>query len=153
MTKIVVDNTSPEGQQRQREAQVQVAFANMAADLLEYIAGGTDAGNFDKLRHFYELHTEAEAKSLDPDGIAIKMPMLERKPGREADPDDHINTTLRGALRIVAAMLKETAKDPGKQTFGVDATGSAAYRAANAEFSEGIEMIMKKLKHAQNRDE
>ena len=119
----------------------------MAADLLEFIAGGTDVGNLDKIRRFYDLHTEAQLKSHDPNGIAIRMPVLERKPPGEADPDDHINTTLRGALRMVAAML-ETAKDPGYKTSGRNVTGSAAYQSANAEFWEGIEMIMTKLRNA-----
>ena len=147
MTKIVVDNTSPEGQQRQREAQVQVAFADMAADLLEFIAGGTDGGNFEKLQRFYELHVEAEAKSRDPNGIVIRMPLIERKPRGEADPDDHINTALRGALRMVAAMLKETAKDPGHKPSSRNVAGSAAYQSANAEFSEGIRLIITKLRN------
>ena len=37
MTKIVVDNSTPGGRQRQLEAQVQVAWANAASSVLNFL--------------------------------------------------------------------------------------------------------------------
>ncbi|UEM08438.1 hypothetical protein J4G43_026980 [Bradyrhizobium barranii subsp. barranii] len=115
MTKVVVDNSAPEARQRQLEAQVQVAFAKAASKVLAFLVGKAEGNMIMAMQEFIAVHEAAEQESIDPKGIAIRVPKLGRTGN---DENEHINMILRGSLNTVAAMLKMNAKIPTKNRGG-----------------------------------
>ena len=141
MIKIIVDNTSPEARQRQLEAQVQVAFANAASSVLTFLAGKADGDIIKAMREFIAVHEAAEQESIDPKGIAIRTPNIERC--KDNEEDEPINAILRGSLNMVVAMLKMKARIPITSQGGEDPTktyNSDDYDKALKEIAEGIEL-------------
>ena len=140
MTKIIVDNTSPEARQRQLEAQVQVAFAKAASTVLTFLAGKADGNMVKAMQEFIAVHEAAKEESVDPKGIAIRVPKLINV---ENEENEHINMILRGSLRLVSAMLKMYAKIPTQDPAG-DRSWTEAhkrdYNKALQEIGEGIEL-------------
>jgi hypothetical protein len=138
MTKIIVDNTSPEARQRQLEAQVQVAFAKAASTVLTFLAGEADGDIVEAMQEFIDVHEAAEQESIDPKGIAIRVPKLI---SLENEENEHINMILRGSLHMVAAMLKTYAKIPTQDPAGDKSWTEAHeddYNKALREIAEGI---------------
>jgi hypothetical protein len=140
MTKIVVDNTSPDARQRQLEAEVQVAFAKAASSVLTFLAGKAEGNMVKAMQEFIAVHEAAGQESTDPKGIAIRVPKLERGKGNEEN--EHINAILRGSLNMVAAMLKMNAQIPLDNRGGEDPTEADKhdYDKALQEIGEGIEL-------------
>src|SRR5882757_5160743 len=110
MTKVVVDNTSPDARQRQLEAQVQVAFAKAASGVLSFLAGKAEENMIEAMQEFIAVYEAAAQESSDPKGIAIRIPNIERSEDNEEN--EHVNAILRGSLNMVAAMLKMKAQIP-----------------------------------------
>lgn len=137
--KLVSDNSGTFAQ-RALEENVRVSFAAMACDVLEFICDGRRGLDLDLLSDFVAVYRAAEKASIDPKGVAIRMADLGRKPANDLDPDEAINTTLRGALRMTAALLQSNGN-----------TDDAKYREANAEISQGVSMIMAKVKKTNRR--
>lgn len=154
MAKIVVENTSPEARQRQLEAKVQVAFAKVASNVLTFLVGEDEGDMIDTMQEFIEIHGTATQESIDPKGIAIRVPMLGG--GADNDEDEHINAILRGSLSMVAAMLKINATVPldnrgGAQPSDVE---KSDYNEALEEIAKGVKLLtarMKAPRSARNR--
>ncbi len=142
MIKIVVDNTSPEARQRQLEAQVQVAFAKAASRVLTFLAGKPEGNMIKAMQEFITLHEAAEQESVDPKGIVIRVPKLDRANNYE---NEHINAILRGSLAMVAALLKMHAKAPkaGRKTF--TKAEKRDYDRALEEIGMGIELQLERI--------
>lgn len=139
MTKVVVDNTSPDARQRQLEAQVQVAFAKAASSVLTFLAGKAEGNMTEAMQEFIAVHEAAAQESSDPKGIAIRIPNIERSEDNEEN--EHINAILRGSLNMVVAMLKMKARIPiTSQGDEDDPTGSDDYNKALQELAEGVEL-------------
>jgi hypothetical protein len=140
MAKIVVDNTSPEARQRQLEALVQVAFAKAASSVLTFLAGKADLNMTKAMQEFISVYEAAKQKSIDPKGVAIRVPKLDR--GKDNEENEHINAILRGSLNMVAAMLKMNARIPITNLGGVDPTEADKldYDKALQEIAEGIKL-------------
>lgn len=133
MIYLVVDNDNPEGRQRQLEEQVRAGFAKAVAATLEFICGGEPKMDLViAWQEFAELHESAIKSSIDPKGIAIRIPELNRDP---TSADHEINTLIRGALRVTAARLIHAGKVDNDE-----------YRAANKEFNEGLMLMNAKLR-------
>jgi hypothetical protein len=147
VTKIVVDNTTPEGRQRQLEAQVQVAWAKAASSMLSFLIG-QEADPVEAMKEFIAIHDAAERESIDPNGIAIRGPELGQ--ATKGHPDEIIDTVLTGSLSMVAAMLRALARQPAPKPKGAY-TDDAAYVAAQEQLVRGI-MIMEK-KTRKKRDQ
>src|SRR5882757_1926612 len=109
MAKLIIDNTSPKARQLQLEAKVQVAFAKVAGSMLYALSGKQKYDLIKEMKEFVAVYDAAEQESTDPKGVTIRMPKLDRG---KVDKDEHINAVLRGALRMVAAMLDMNAKIP-----------------------------------------
>ena len=144
MAKVVIDNTTPEGRQRQLEARVQVAFARAASSVLHALSGLPNRQIVASMREFVDIHDAAEQQSIDPGGVVIRMPKLDRG---EADPDEHINAILRGSLRMVAAMLEINARVPVDNRGGKNATDAEKrdYDQARDEIVRGIALLQKRI--------
>lgn len=145
MARIVVDNTSSEARQRQLEAQVQVAFAKAASGVLNFLAGKqTEHSLIEAMQEFIAIHESARTDSVDPKGIAIRVPKLDRCRDGE---DEHINAILRGSLRMVAAMLEMNAKIPLENRGGqeVAAAEKRAYNKALKEIAGGIALMQARI--------
>lgn len=145
MTKLVTDNTTPEGRQRQLEAKVQVAFAKAAGNLLRALSGTPDVDLREPLREYLAVHEAAEHQSIDPEGVVIRMPKLDRG---ESDEDEHINAILRGSLRMVAAMLYLLAKVPVDNRGGEEPRHDEmeAYNAAKEEIVRGVTLLQERVR-------
>ncbi|MET4425687.1 hypothetical protein [Bradyrhizobium sp. RT3a] len=142
MTKIIVDNTSAEARQRQLEAQVQVAFANASSAVLTFLAGKSERNIVKAMQEFIDIHEAAKRDSIDPKGIAIRVPKLDAQSNSE---NEHINMILRGSLSMVAAMLKRHAKVPINTPAGDEAwtkVDKQDYDKALQEIGNGIELQM-----------
>lgn len=135
-TKLVIDNTTPEGRQRQLEANVQLTFAEMFASIVEFIANRDAPGLMEKIERFYDAHVEGSEFSIDPKGIAIRMPVFYEEPD-EKEPDASTNRVTRGAMRMVAARIMWAAQ--GGDLTKLD--DSPHYRKAHEEFAKGIMSI------------
>ena len=137
MIKLVSETPVEQVRQVKLEDDVQTAFARAAAAMLEFICSGK--GEFDGksvptlMQEFIDEHAAAEAASIDPKGIAIKMPSMVPAAPSETDPDKDINTVLRGSLRMVAARLIHRG-----------ATDNAEYERALEECSCGVAAISAK---------
>lgn len=142
MTKIVVDNTTPEGRQRQLEAQVQVAWAEAASGMLNFLIG-REAAPVAAMKEFIAIHDAAERESIDPNGIAIRGPELGQT--TKGHPDEIIDTVLTGSLSMVAAMLQALARQPAPEPKGAY-TDDATYVAAQELLVRGIMMMEKKVR-------
>jgi hypothetical protein len=142
VTKIVVDNTTPEGRQRQLEAQVQVAWAKVASTMLNFLIG-QEADPVAAMKEFIAVHDAAEQESIDPKGIAIRGPELGQT--TKGHPDEIIDTVLTGSLSMVAAMLQVGARQPGTEPKGAY-TDDEAYVAAQKQILRGIMMMDKKVR-------
>ena len=144
MARIVVDNTTPEGRQRQLEARVQVAFAKAASSILHALSGAPKGKIVEAMREFVDIHDAAEQQAIDPAGVAIRMPKLDRG---EADPDEHINAILRGSLRMVAAILEINAHIPVDNRGGEGATDADkdAYDRARDEIVRGLALLQARI--------
>lgn len=138
MIKTVVDNTTPEARQLQLEAKVQVAFARVAGSMLRFLTGQSTGDMVTAMKEFVEVYEAAFEESIDPKGIAIRVPKLDPEDNEE---NEHINALLRGSLRMVAAMLASHAETPYPDQPDYT-TKSAAYDAALDEITEGIEKQM-----------
>ena len=141
MAKIIVDNTSPEARQRQLEAQVQVAFAKAAASVLAFLAGKAEGNMIKAMQEFIAVHEAAEQESIDPKGIAIRIPDIENS--KDSENNEHINAILRGSLNMVVAMLKIKAQNPISNRGDEDPTEaykSVDYHKALKELAEGIKL-------------
>jgi hypothetical protein len=141
VTKIVVDNTTPEGRQRQLEAQVQVAWAKVASCVLNFLIG-RDTDPVAAMKEFVAVHEAAEQESIDPKGIAIRGPELGQ--AAKGHPDVIIDTVLTGSLSMVAAMLQAGARQPVPEPKGAY-TDDEAYAAAQEQILRGIMMMEKKI--------
>jgi hypothetical protein len=139
LIKKVIDNTTRDGRQRQLEAQVQVAFANTAGSILHFLAGTQSDSIVERMREFVTLHDAAEKESIDPNGIVIRAPAFEG-----SEEDEPINTVLRGALHMVAAMLQIHAKDPGPKSPANYSGDDPDYDRALEEISLGVMMVTEK---------
>jgi hypothetical protein len=115
-----------------REEKVRAAFAAMAAMLLRHVAGGDCLDNR-VIADYLAVHDAMAAESEDPRGIAVPQPELAAQPG---NPDEAINTLLRGALRQVAALLEDPRMGEHK---------SDAYEAGRDELMRGLFAINAKL--------
>jgi hypothetical protein len=136
MAKII----SFETRQRQLEARVQIGWAKVACSVLRSMAGRQIDGNpVEAMREFVELYDAAAKTTIDPKGIAIRMPLLDRG---ENDSDLHTNMIVRGSMRMVAARLEQGAAKPGEWP-GVP-TGPA-YDAARLEVVRGIRLMQDHL--------
>lgn len=144
MTKIVVDNTSTEGRQRQLEAQVQVAWANVAGAVLNFLIG-READLVPSMKEFIAVHDAAEKESIDPKGIAIRGPELGQ--ATRGHPDEIIDTVLAGSLSMVAAMLQFGAKQPVSKPNG-SYSDDEAYLAAREQIVGGIKMMEERVRKA-----
>jgi hypothetical protein len=145
VARIVVDNTSPEARQRQLEAQVQVAFAKAAASVLIFLTGERAEQSMIKaMQEFISVHQAATTESIDPKGIAIRIPKLDHV---DNDENEHINAILRGSLHMVAAMLKMNAKIPVGNRDGKEATkgGKRDYNRALKEIGNGIALMQERI--------
>lgn len=142
MTKIVVDNTTPEGRQRQLEAQVQIAWARVASSVLNFLIG-READLVTAMKEFITVHDAAENESIDPKGIAIRGPELGQT--TKGHPDEIIDTVLTGSLSMVAAMLQFGARQPGPEPKGALADDEA-YVAAQKLIVRGTMMMAKKAR-------
>lgn len=140
MTKIVVDNTTPEGRQRQLEAQVQVAWAKAAGSVLNFLIG-RETDFVAAMKEFVAVHDAAKLESTDPKGIAIRGPKLGET--TKGDKDEIIDTILTGSLSMVAAMLQVGARQPVTEPKG-SYTDDEAYIAAQEQIVRGIMMMRKK---------
>jgi hypothetical protein len=138
MTKVVVDNTSPDARQRQLEAQVQVAFAKAASSVLTFLVGKAEGNMVEAMQEFITVHEAAAQESSDPKGIAIRIPNIERSEDNEEN--EHVNAILRGSLNMVAAMLTMKARIPITSLVGEDPTESDDYNKALQELAEGVEL-------------
>jgi hypothetical protein len=147
VTKIVIDNTTPEGRQRQLEAQVQVAWAKVASRVLNFLIG-READPVAAMKEFIAVHEAAEQESIDPKGIAIRGPELGQT--TEGHPDEIIDTILTGSLSMVAALLQAGARQPVTEPKGAY-TDDEAYIAAQEKVVRGIMMMEKKLRKAPQR--
>ena len=147
MTKIVVDNTTPEGRQRQLEAKVQVAWAKAASKVLNFLIGG-EADVVAAMKEFVAVYDTAEQESIDPKGIAIRGPALGHT--TKGHEDEMIDTILTGSLSMVAAMLQVGARQPVTEPIGAY-KDDEAYTAAQEQIVRGIMMMEKKLR--KKRDE
>jgi hypothetical protein len=147
VTKVVIDNTTPEGRQRQLEAQVQVAWAKVASSVLSFLIG-READPVAAMKEFIAVYDAAEQESFDPKGIAIRGPELGET--TNGHPDEIIDTVLTGSLSMVAAMLQTGAKQPVKEPKGAY-TNDKAYVAAQEQIVRGIMMMEKKTR--KKRDE
>jgi hypothetical protein len=144
MAQIVIDNTSPEAQQRLLEAQVQVAWAKVASRVLHFCTGSQKGDMVEAMREFIKVYESATEKSIDPNGIFIRQPKLDR--GKD-DDDEHINAILRGSLRMVAAMLEMSAKVPLDNRGGEEVTKTEKrdYNKALKEIVDGVALMQKRL--------
>jgi hypothetical protein len=147
VTKVVVDNTTPEGRQRQLEAQVQVAWAKVASSVLTFLIG-READPVTAMKEFIAAHDAAEQESIDPNGIAIRGPELGQT--TNGHPDQIIDTVLTGSLSMVAAMLQVGARQPISEPKGAY-TDDEDYVAAQEQIVRGIKMMEKKIR--KKRDE
>ena len=97
------------------------------------------------IKEFVVVYDAAKEKSSDPKGIAIRMPKLNRG---KADKDEHINAVLRGALRMVAAMLDTNAKIPTDNRGGKTPTKAEmkAYYRALDEIVEGVILLQARMR-------
>jgi hypothetical protein len=109
MAKLVVDNSTPEALQRRIEAQIQVAFAKLASNMLEFLCGELEFELFGEMQEFVSIYEAAMRKSADRVGPDIRIPNLRRD---DANEDEPTNAVLRGALRAVAALLNLQAEVP-----------------------------------------
>jgi hypothetical protein len=142
VTKIVVDNTTPEGRQRQLEAQVQVAWAKVASSVLNFLIG-READPVTAMKEFVVVHEAAEQESIDPKGIVIRGPELGQ--AAKGHPDEIIDTVLTGSLSMVAAMLQAVARQPEPEPKGAY-TDDEAYVAAQKQIVRGIMMMEEKIR-------
>ena len=142
MTKVVIDNTTPEGRQRQLVAQVQVAWAKVASSVLNFLIG-READPVAAMKAFIAVYDAAEQESIDPKGIAIRGPELGQT--TKGHPDEIIDTVLTGSLSMVAAMLRAGAKQPVPEPKGAY-TDDEAYVAAQEQIVRGITMMGKKIR-------
>jgi hypothetical protein len=147
MTEIVVDNTAPEGRQRQLEAQVQVAWAKAACSVLNFLIG-RGADPVTAMEEFITVHEAAEQESIDPNGIAIRGPKLGQI--TNGHPDEIIDTVLTGSLSMVAAMLQVGARQPISEPRGAY-TDDEAYAAAQEQIVRGIIMMEKKIREKRDK--
>jgi hypothetical protein len=88
---------SLETRQRELEAQIQIGWAKVACSVLRSMAGRTiDGDPVEAMREFVGLYDAVEKRTIDPRGVAIRMPSLDRG---ENDPDLCTNMIVRGWLR------------------------------------------------------
>lgn len=85
------------------------------------------------------VHEAAERESIDPKGIAIRVPKLDSTGN---DENEHINAILRGSLNMVSAMLKKHARVPLPDGISEDPTEAHKrdYDKALQEIGKGIEL-------------
>ncbi|RTM15376.1 MAG: hypothetical protein EKK33_02090 [Bradyrhizobiaceae bacterium] len=100
----------------------------------------------DAMQEFIEIHGTAAQESIDPKGIAIRVPKLSG--GADNHDDEHINAILRGSLSMVAAMLRINATVP------VDSRGGekpseverSDYNKALEEIARGVKLLNARMK-------
>jgi hypothetical protein len=96
------------------------------------------------MQEFISVHQAATTESIDPKGIAIRIPKLDHV---DNDENEHINAILRGSLHMVAAMLKMNAKIPVGNRDGKEATkgGKRDYNRALKEIGNGIALMQERI--------
>jgi hypothetical protein len=147
VTKIVVDNSTPGGRQRQLEAQVQVAWANAASSVLNFLIG-READPVEAMKTFIAVHDAAEQESIDPNGIGIRGPDIGG--ATKGHPDEVIDTVLAGSLSMAAAMLQADARQPVPEPQGAY-SDDAAYLTAQKQILHGFTMMQKEIKMRRRR--
>jgi hypothetical protein len=139
MIKLVSETPVEQVRQVRLEDDIQTAFAKAAAAMLEFICSGNGERDgqtmVELMADFVGKHRHAEPQSIDPQGIAIRMPRTKEAPAGEDDPDALVNTILRGALRMVAARLVHRG-----------ATDNVAYQAALDELARGVTAAAEELR-------
>jgi hypothetical protein len=148
MTKLIIDNSSPEALQRRLEARVQVTFAKVAGTILHILCGEQAYDLINVMKEFISVYESAEKETADPNGVDILMPKLRRD---EADKDEPTNAVLRGSLRAVAALLDLNAKVPIDGRGGREPTKreKKAYFKALDELTEGLALLQKRKRQSQ----
>ena len=102
--------------------EVTLAFGEAAAHINECLTDGSSKGLFDSVVRFVEVSREAELKAEEVDALVGGPPNFST-----GDPvDDAINTALRGALRMTAAIT--TGNRPG----------TSRYEKAREELARGV---------------
>jgi len=130
MTKKDIELVSQQSAQAVREAKVRVAFANMAATLLRFLASSSNLDIITPMIEFLEIHEAMETESEDPKGIAIRFPDISPVPD---GPDEALNTLIRGVLRQFAAFVEDQHQK------------GEAYEAGRAELVRGLFAMNKKM--------
>jgi len=97
------------------------------------------------MREFVGLYDAVEKRTIDPRGVAIRMPSLDR--GKN-DPDLCTNMIVRGSLRMVAARLEEGAANPGEYP---GAPKGPAYEAARQEVVRGLVLMQERASKGDGR--
>jgi hypothetical protein len=80
--------------------EISVPFGEMAAQINEWLADGSSKGLFASVLAFVEACREAELKAEEVDGLLSTLPNF----STGAPVNDPIDTVLRGAVRMAAAI-------------------------------------------------
>jgi hypothetical protein len=91
--------------------EISVPFGEMAAQINECLADGSSKGLFASVLAFVEACREAELKAEEVDGLLSTLPNF----STGAPVNDPIDTVLRGAVRMAAAIT--TGNTPGKPRY------------------------------------
>lgn len=90
--------------------EISVPFGEMAAQINECLADGSSKGLFASVLAFVEACREAELKAEEVDALLSTLPNF----STGAPVNDPIDTVLRGAVRMAAAIT--TGNTPGQAT-------------------------------------
>jgi hypothetical protein len=113
---------------------VRVSFATAAANVLDFLAGSPRSDMIEAMRAFLAVVDAADKETSDPKGSRVRIPDIEPRKAGEPDTDAAINTALRGALRMEAALLRHNAT-----------TDNEDYEHAKQEFARGVVMLNQKI--------
>jgi hypothetical protein len=122
----------------------------LAGSMLHTLSGKRPKSDLvEDMKEFVAVYDAAEKESSDPKGVAIRMLKLER--GKD-DIDEPINSVLRGALRMVAAMLDLNAKIPIENRGDQQPTKyeMKAYNKARDEIAEGVILLQKRARQSKS---
>jgi hypothetical protein len=140
MIKLVVENTTPEGRRRSRDARVQIAFANVASTMLRMLSGKRVPSIVEAMEDFISVCRAIE-EADQADGVQIRFIRLNYGKGHADEP---ISAILRGALNVVAERIDLGAKYPLNKdaSFRPPESELKAYHKANDQLVEGINLLL-----------